>query len=165
VSTSPVISALKTDTPWCENKRCSESNPWPMGAKAIVLLTTPHHSALSKHCGAIKNWMEAVCETSGWHQRALSPWIGGWMDGWMDGCCIMRLAISAVTYDVFFKRLVLCAGSPNYNHWQSKLYERQAFLSYFLLYVSKQRIVRAICNMNAIHRDCGCVLPEAIILM
>jgi len=41
----------------------------------------PDGRALSKHYGAIKNRMEAVCETRGLHQRALSPWIDGWIDG------------------------------------------------------------------------------------
>jgi len=43
----------------------------------------PDGRALSKQYGVIKNWMEAVCETRGWHQRALSPWIDESMDGWM----------------------------------------------------------------------------------
>jgi len=35
------LSLLKADTPWCESKRCSDSNPWPMDPKASVLFTTP----------------------------------------------------------------------------------------------------------------------------
>jgi len=35
------LSLLKADVPWCENKRCSGSNPWPMDPKASVLSTTP----------------------------------------------------------------------------------------------------------------------------
>jgi len=47
---------LKTDAPWCENKRCSDSNPWPMDPKASVLLTTrqrPH--TVTSHRGADLN--------------------------------------------------------------------------------------------------------------
>jgi len=40
----------------------------------------PDRCAHSKHSGAIKNRMEAVCLTRGWHQQALSPWIDGSMD-------------------------------------------------------------------------------------
>jgi len=31
----------KADTPWCENKRCSDSNLWPLDPKASVLPTIP----------------------------------------------------------------------------------------------------------------------------
>jgi len=34
------LSLLKADALWCENKRCSDSNPWPMDPKASVLPTT-----------------------------------------------------------------------------------------------------------------------------
>jgi len=35
------LSLLKSDALWCENKRHSDSNPWPMDPKASVLPTTP----------------------------------------------------------------------------------------------------------------------------
>jgi len=35
------LSLLKADAIWCENKRCSDSNPWPMYPKVSVLTTTP----------------------------------------------------------------------------------------------------------------------------
>jgi len=38
------LSLLKACTPWCENKRCSDSNPWPMDRKVSVLPTTPQRS-------------------------------------------------------------------------------------------------------------------------
>jgi len=35
------LGLLKADALWCENKRCSDSNPWPMDPKASVLPATP----------------------------------------------------------------------------------------------------------------------------
>jgi len=35
------LSFLKADALWCENKQCSDSNPWPIDPKASVLPTTP----------------------------------------------------------------------------------------------------------------------------
>jgi len=35
------LSLLKADALWWENKRCSDSNPWPMDPTASVLPTTP----------------------------------------------------------------------------------------------------------------------------
>jgi len=35
-----VFSLQKADAMWCENKRCSDSNPWPMDPKASVHYTT-----------------------------------------------------------------------------------------------------------------------------
>jgi len=40
------LSLLKADELWCENKRCSDSNPWPMDTKASVLSTTPQRPIL-----------------------------------------------------------------------------------------------------------------------
>jgi len=44
------LSLLKADALWYENKRCSDSNPWPMNPKASVLhyTTAPHKSQSGK---------------------------------------------------------------------------------------------------------------------
>jgi len=43
------LSLLKADAPWCENRRCSDSNLWPMDPKASVLRTTPQRPKGSKY--------------------------------------------------------------------------------------------------------------------
>jgi len=41
------LSFLKADAPWCENKRCLDSNSWHIDPKASVLPTTPQCPTLN----------------------------------------------------------------------------------------------------------------------
>jgi len=52
------LSLLKADALWCENQRCSDSNPWPMDPKACVLPTTPQR-------------LTNVCRVCAWRQNVL----------------------------------------------------------------------------------------------
>jgi len=42
------LNLLKANALWCENKRCSDSNPWPMDTKVSVLPTTPKCPRIDK---------------------------------------------------------------------------------------------------------------------
>jgi len=55
---------LKADAHWCENKRCSDSNPWPMDPKACVLYQL-HYSA-PRQCSYQSSLVA-------WHRKQVQP--------------------------------------------------------------------------------------------
>jgi len=44
------LSLLKADALWCENKRCSDANPWPIDPKVSVLPTAPQRLDIRPTC-------------------------------------------------------------------------------------------------------------------
>jgi len=109
----------------------------------------PDGRALSKLAGAIKNWMETVCETRGWHQRALSPWIVGWMEH-ISRCSLILLHFLFILKWI---NIVLCIRI-----WNSiiiSLYEYHGIMMHwFSLFILLTFLKLTSCSFCSANRAC-----------
>jgi len=74
------LSLLKAEAPWCENKRYTDSNPWPIWKRVCYPL---HHRApqINTHSNGISH-MQIVWRKRAKFQTAVSPkWLHYFGDG------------------------------------------------------------------------------------
>jgi len=91
------LSLLKADALWCENRRCSDSNPWPMNPKASVhpLHQGAQRSIRSSFLRCPRNGGRPFCiiSTAAWRQCVMASGTLCYAQDW-----IIQLVKNAIAY-------------------------------------------------------------------